>query len=82
MRLEDKLNRLWRPIRNKLPEGSYDWLFPSGSASGLLYGLLKYTKLVVPLDLFHQSLKFKKNYNLAKVMAPILLPITTNYFTA
>ena len=80
LKLEDKLNRLLRSIKNKLPENTFDYLFASGSLPGVLYGLPKIHKLGCPLRPILSALG-TFNYNLAKLLVPILCPLTNNDFT-
>ncbi len=46
--LEDKLNRNLRKNKNKLTDGTYNFLFASGSTPGILYGLPKVHKDACP----------------------------------
>ena len=39
LRLEDRLNRLLRAVKDKLPDSCYEYLFASGSLPGILYFL-------------------------------------------
>lgn len=41
LKLENKLNRLLRIIKNQLPHSSFEYLFALGSLLGVLYGLPK-----------------------------------------
>ena len=80
LKLEDKLNRLLRGIRNKLPESCFDFLFASGSLPGVLYGLPKIHKQNCPIrPILAATGTF--NYNCAKFLVPILTPLTINDFT-
>ena len=80
LKLEDKLNRLLRSIKSKLPESCFDFLFASGSLPGILYGLPKIHKQNCPVrPILAATGTF--NYNCAKFLVPILTPLTTNDFT-
>ncbi|RUM27936.1 MAG: hypothetical protein DSY42_09165, partial [Aquifex sp.] len=80
VRLEDKLNRLLRSVKNKLPENFDEWLFASGSAPGILYGLPKVHKTGCPIRPILSAIN-TFNYNLAKFFVPILFTLTTNSYT-
>ena len=80
LKLEDKLNRLLRSIKNKLPENSFDFLFASGSLPGILYGLPKIHKENCPIRPILSAIG-TFNYNCAKLLVPILSPLTNNEFT-
>ena len=80
LKLEDKLNRLLRSIKNKLPESCFNFMFASGSLPGVLYGLPKVHKQNCPVrPILAATGTF--NYNSAKFLVPILSPLTTNEFT-
>ena len=80
LKLEDKLNRLLRCIKSKLPESCFDFLFASGSLPGVLYGFPKIHKQNCPVrPILAATGTF--NYNCAKFLVPILTPLTTNEFT-
>ena len=80
LKLEDKLNRLLRSIKNKLPDNIFDYLFASGSLPGVLYGLPKIHKVDCPIRPILSAIG-TFNYNLAKFLVPILNPLTHNDFT-
>ena len=81
LKLEDKLNRLLRSIKDKvLDKQTYDWLFASGSQPGILYGLPKIHKLGTPIRPILSAIG-TFNYNCAKFLVPLLSPLTTNSFT-
>ena len=80
LKLEDKLNRLLRSIKNKLPDNIFDYLFASGSLPGVLYGLPKIHKVDCPIRPILSAIG-TFNYNLAKFLVPILSPLTHNDFT-
>ena len=80
LKLEDKLNRLLRCIKSKLPESCFNFLSASGSLPGILYGLPKIHKQNCPVrPILAATGTF--NYNCAKFLVPILTPLTTNDFT-
>ena len=80
LKLEDKLNRLLRSIKDKLPENSFDYLFASGSLPGILYGLPKIHKDNCPIRPILAAIG-TFNYNCAKFLVPLLHPLTYNDFT-
>ncbi len=69
--LEDKLNRMLREIKTKLPENTYTTLFSSGSTPGILYGLPKTHKEGYPMRPILSAIN-TFNYNLAKFFVPVL----------
>ncbi len=69
--LEDKLNRILRKIKTKLPENTYNNLFSSGSTSGILHGLPKIHKEGYPMRPILSAIN-TFNYNLDKFFVPIL----------
>ncbi len=56
--LEDRLNRILRKIKTKLPENTYNNLFSWGSTHGILYGFQRSTRRAIPWDQFSQPLIF------------------------
>ena len=80
LRQEDKLNRLLRSIKDKLPDTSFDFLFASGSLPGILYGLPKIHKANCPIRPILSAIG-TFNYNCAKFLVPILNPLTQNEYT-
>ena len=70
IRLEDKLNRLLRSIKKKIPDDIYTWLFAAGSTPGVLYGLPKVHKEGCPIRPILSALN-TFNYNLANFLVPI-----------
>ena len=82
-RVEDKLQRLLRKLLTlkTITKNTYDFIFPSGSSPGVLYGLPKTHK--------QGKLTFRPilsaigtfNYNLAKFFVPLLDPLTKNDYT-
>ena len=80
LKLEDKLNRLLRIIKVKLPDSVFEFLFASGSLPGVLYGLPKIHKQDCPIrPILSATGTF--NYNTAKFLVPILDPLTHNEYT-
>ncbi len=78
--LEDKLNRILRKIKTKLPENTYNNSLSSGSTHGILYGLQKIHKMGYPMrPILSATNTF--NYNLAMFFVPILSDLTRNQFT-
>lgn len=80
LKLEDKLNRVLRRIKNLISSETYNFLFASGSVPGILYGLPKIHKPDVPVRPILSAIG-TFNYNLAKFLVPILNNLTTNNFT-
>ena len=80
LKLEDKLNRLLRKIKDSIGTNVYNKLFASGSRPGYLYGLPKIHKPNNPLRPIISSIG-TFNYNLAKFLAKLISPITSNEFT-
>ena len=80
LKLEDKLNRLLRSIKNTIGESIYNQLRISGSRPGTLYGLPKIHKPNNPLRPIISSIG-TFSYNLAKFLVPIIDPLTRNEYT-
>jgi len=80
LKLEDKLNRLLRPIKETINEATYNSILASGSRPGCLYGLPKVHKTGTPLRPIVSSIN-TFNYNLAKFLVKIIEPLTTNEYT-
>ena len=80
--VEDKINRLLSKLKSlrMIPEELYKKLFVSGSTPGILYGLPKIHKALVPLRPIFSACGTPA-YNLAKFLVPLLSPLTTNEFT-
>lgn len=78
--LEDKLNRLLRSLKKKLPSNVLNYLQASGSTPGVLYGLPKVHKADCPIRPILSAIN-TFNYNLAKFLVPILSPLTSNEYT-
>ena len=58
----------------------YNELFVSGSLPGVLYGLPKIHKIIIPLRSIFAAC-ITPAYKLAKFLVPILSPLTTNGYT-
>ncbi|XP_069973529.1 uncharacterized protein [Penaeus vannamei] len=80
LKLEDKLNRLLRPIKTSIGEATYNLLTTSGSKPGFLYGLPKIHKLGHPLRPIISAVG-TFNYNIAKFLVKIISPLTINQYT-
>ena len=80
LKLEDKLNRLLRSLKDYISKDVYSLLFASGSVPGILYGLPKVHKQNCPIRPILSAIG-TFNYNLAKFFVPILAPLTTNEYT-
>ena len=80
LRLEDKLNRLLRSLKDKLPDTTFNFLSASGSLPGVLYGLPKIHKLNCPIRPILSAIG-TFNYNCAKLLVPLLNPLTQNEYT-
>ncbi|XP_027207342.2 uncharacterized protein [Penaeus vannamei] len=79
-KLEDKLNRLLRPIKTSIGEATYNLLTTSGSKPGFVYGLPKIHKLGHPLrPIISAGGTF--NYNIAKFLVKRISPLTINQYT-
>ena len=84
--VENHITDLLRDLKNSevIFETVYKSLKPRGSRFGILYGLCKVHKqLVDNCPLFRPIMSAIKTptYNLAKFLAPLLEPITTNMYT-
>ena len=80
MKLEDKLNRLLRTIKDTIGETFYSDIRVSGSRPGCLYGLPKIHKVGNPLRPIISSIG-TFSYQLAKFLVPIIDPLTRNEYT-
>ena len=63
-----------------ISEEVYKSLFASGSVPGILYGLPKIHKALVPLRPIFSACGTPA-YNLSKFLVPVLAPLTKNEFT-
>ena len=80
LKLEDKLNRLLRVIKDKIGDFNYNAIYASGSRPGCMYGLPKIHKVGNPLRPIISSIG-TFNYNLAKFLVPVLKPLTCNQYS-
>ena len=80
MKLEDRLNRILRSVKDSIGELAYNTLFASGSRPGYMYGLPKIHKIGNPLRPIISSIG-TFNYNLAKFLVPVLKPLTVNEYS-
>ncbi|MEL6606368.1 MAG: reverse transcriptase domain-containing protein [Cyanobacteria bacterium J06614_10] len=80
IKLEDKLNRLLRGIREKIGINNFNYLFASGTQPGIMYGLPKVHKINTPMRPIISCIK-TASYNLAKFLIPVVTPFTTNQYT-
>ena len=80
--VEDKINRLLTKLKSlgMISEELYKYLFVSGSTPGILYGLPKIHKALVPLRPIFSACGTPA-YNLAKFLVPVFAPLTKNEFT-
>lgn len=80
LKLEDKLNRILRSIKENIGTTIYNSLFASGSVPGILYGLPKIHKDGVPLRPIISAIN-TSTYNLSKFLIKLITPFTTNEFS-
>ena len=80
LKLEDKLNRLLRSIKDTIGDSIYNELHTSGSRPGFLYGLPKIHKLGNPIRPIISTIG-TFTYNLAKFLVPLIDPLTKNEYT-
>ena len=80
LKLEDKLNRILRSIKDTIGENMYNHLRVSGSRPGILYGLPKIHKPNNPLRPIISTIG-TFSYKLAKYLVPIVDPLTRNEYT-
>ena len=76
------MNRLLAKLKgaSSITEKEYNELYVSGSNPGILYGLPKVHKALVPLRPIFSACK-TPTYKLAKYLVPILAPFTEDEFT-
>ena len=79
-KLEDKINRLLRKVKENIGKTLYDTLYASGSVPGIMYCLPKVHKPGVPLRPIISSIN-TAGYKLAKFILPVLSPFTSNQYT-
>ena len=75
VKLEDKLNRILRGIRERIGDLIYSDLYASGSKPGYMYGLPKVHKPGNPLQPIISSIG-AFSYRLSKFLVSILKPLT------
>ena len=82
LQVEDKVNRLLDRMKklSMISKELYSELFVSGSVPGILYGLPKVHKLLVPLRPIFSACG-TPTYKLAKYLVSILAPLTVNDYT-
>ena len=80
LKLEDKLNRLLRSIKDTIGDNIYNELHASGSRPGFLYGLPKIHKPGNPIRPIISTIG-TFTYNLAKFLVPLIDPLTKNEYT-
>lgn len=80
VKLEDRLNRLLRPIKGNIGEDNYNFLYASGTTPGILFGQPKVHKQDNPLRPIVSSIG-TAGYNLAKFLQPLVTPLTCNQYT-
>ena len=80
MSLEEKLNRILRPLKSTLGQFCYDSVRASGSQPGVMYGLVKVHKASFPLRPIVSSIN-TFNYNLSKFLTRFLSNFGTNKYT-
>ena len=80
--VEDKINRLLNKLKSlrMINNEIYKQLYVSGSTPGILYGLPKIHKALVPLRPIFSACGTPA-YNLAKYLVPVLSPLTRNEYT-
>lgn len=78
--LEEKLNRILRPLKEQLGQTTYDFIRASGSIPGTMYGLVKTHKNGYPVRPIVSSIN-TFNYNLSKFLVTYLSPLTYNQYT-
>ena len=85
IKTQDKIKNILRPLLDKkvIDQNTYNYLLPIGSQPGKMYGLCKVHK-----DSVGGSPPFRPilsaigtpTYNLAKILIPLLEPLTKNHF--
>ena len=76
---ENQVKSLLKKLKaaNSLNEKTYSELYPTGSRIGILYGLPKIHKSIIPLRPILSSVNHY-SYKLAKFFIPLLTPLTTS----
>ena len=80
IKLEDKLNRILKKIKNDIGEKIYNDLFVSGSQPGIMYCLPKIHKIGNPFRPIISSIN-STGYKLAKFLIPMISPLTKNSYS-
>ena len=80
IRLEDKLNRILRKIKNNIGEKIYSKLFVSGTQPGIMYCLPKIHKIGNPFRPIISSIN-TAGYRIAKFLIPMINPLTKNNYS-
>ena len=82
LQVEDKINRVLNKLKKSaaITDKVYNGLHVSGSTPGILYGLPKIHKLLVPLRPIFAACG-TPTYKLAKCLVPLLSSLTINQFT-
>jgi hypothetical protein len=78
--LEEKLNRVLRPLKSILGDSVYNTIRASGSTIGTMYGLVKIHKPGNPIRPIVSSIN-AFNYNLSKFLVQFLSKFTVNDYT-
>ena len=82
LQVEDKVNRLLDKMKKlgMISKELYSDIFASGTVPGILYGLPKVHKLLVPLRPIFSACG-TPTFKLAKFLVPLLAPLTVNEYT-
>jgi len=82
IRLEDKLNNNLRSLKSQatITDEFYSQAFKTGSSLGQLYGLPKTHKEGYPVRPILSAFN-SHNYNLAKLLVPLLTPLSVNEYS-
>ena len=80
IKLEDKLNRILRTIKEKIGLANYSHLYASGTVPGVMYGLPKIHKQNRPLRPIISCIN-STAYKVAKFLLPVIIPFTRNMYT-
>ena len=80
MSLEEKLNRIIRPLRDQIGAATYDYVRASGSLPAVMYGLVKVHKPNFPIRPIISSIN-TFSYNISKFLASFLNVMTINEYT-
>ena len=80
MSLEEKLNRIIRPLRDQIGAATYDYVRASGSLPGVMYGLVKVHKPNFPIRPIISSIN-TFSYYISKFLASFLYVMTINEYT-